>query len=117
MSLLADFPGLPPPDELLTLRSTYAMTLGKHVYLNDVSHLFINPNSALPPYLNLAFACIGRCLQGIDSLSTSTNNAPNLSDPDSATQFFHAGSKIFSVMVETDNREARTVELVLSVES
>ena len=115
MSVLASFPEIPSASVLISLRLSYGRTLGNHVYLGDTSLPFLKAKTALPPYLNLAFACIGSCLQPIDpSFSTTSDVVPPL-DPSLTMQLFHASSKVFTVMVETDNREARTVELILSV--
>ncbi len=69
----------------------------------------------LPPYLRLSLACFASCLSpSPESVATVSVRIPAVHS-DAGKALFSAGVKVWGVMLEVDNREARKVESVMAV--
>ena len=112
MSVLEDFPEIPSVPDMMLLRSSFATTMAQHVYMRGACQRFLDPSQPLPPYLSLAIACVGSELH---SIAPANNELQLQMDPLLTGRLFQGSLKTMSVMVETDNSEARTIETVLAV--
>ena len=116
-SILSDFPPVIPRQLVQERRACFFRTFKNHVFLRKVP---INPthNAKFPPSLEYAFVCFGEVLLSID-VPSEQNLHSNRSPPEnlsvSPTQLFFAGSKLDVLLVETDNRQSRSINVVLSV--
>ena len=110
MALLSSVPELPPEDELAQLQDAFFTSFKSHIYMNVVE--VGNSSNALPPYLQLALASISAATSPVafEYLSRTT-----ISSADLSADLFIAGFNVWSVMLETDNREARLHEAVVAV--
>lgn len=113
LSVLADFPPLPSSSDLADLRAVYATTWCAHAYFNREPIPEVNAAS-LPPYLSIAYACIGSILYSIFP-SRDHNARSDLRSSGLARDLFLAGYKLSTFMVEVDNRQSRTSETILAV--
>ena len=68
-----------------------------------------------PPYLRLSLACLASCLSSSPEVSATLSERSHASRADAARSLFLAGLKMWGVMLEVDNREARKVETVMAV--
>lgn len=98
-------PPIPPEDELSRLQAAFIETFGKHVFVRDIDT--VQPTGiSTPPYLQLALACMTSAASG----PISPTGRLDVSSED----IFAAGTDIWAVMVEVDNREARLLDAVVS---
>ncbi|CRG82907.1 hypothetical protein PISL3812_00254 [Talaromyces islandicus] len=100
VALLSDFPqGLPPQSEVIRLRNIFANCYSGHPFLN---RLPLPPPSrgSVAPTLPLAIACLA---------SVHANN-----DPAEAKDLFLATFSLWSSIMEVDNREARSLDLLMT---
>jgi len=69
----------------------------------------------LAPYLRLSLACLASCLSpSPESFATVSESIPSVKS-DGGKALFLAGVKVWEVMLEVDNREARKFESVMAV--
>lgn len=69
----------------------------------------------LPPYLRLSRACLASCLlSSLEPFATASQRSP-ADHSDTGSALFTAGVKVWELMLEVDNREARKVESVMAV--
>ncbi|KAJ9609572.1 hypothetical protein H2200_005899 [Cladophialophora chaetospira] len=106
MAILYDFPELPDEPVLISLEQSFFTRFHDHVMINELP-LQKQPQQVLPPYLRLAVACL--------SCAASYDESPLQEPRDIARKLFLAGDRLWAVMLEVDNSEARTLESVISV--
>ncbi|KAK4551892.1 hypothetical protein LTR86_010793 [Recurvomyces mirabilis] len=114
MSLLADFPELPPSNDLKQLRSVFSTAYGSQIHVKELA-IAGSADAALPPYLLIAFACIGSTLYHTMPASDGRRSGPDLGSRQLARDLFYAGYQLSTFMVEVDNRLSRTLETVLGI--
>ncbi len=100
LALLSDFPAIPTPAELDSLKEIFAKCYGTHVFLGRLPIPHSSRESTVPP-LRLATACIA---------SLHAGHAPS-----EARDLFLAGGKLWAVMMEVDNRESRSLDWLVAV--
>lgn len=105
LSLLYDFPQLPSEDVISELQRSFASKFGAHPLLNTLP-VPLSSQGAVVPFFRLSLACLARA-------AASSPGPPKT--PDVMRDLYFAGARLWNVMVEVDNREARTLEGVLSV--
>lgn len=106
MALISSgLPPVPPDDQLSSLQGAFVETFGKHVFIRDLEAVRWTAAN-IPPYLQLALACMAVAVSGPFTLE-------NVSHASSA-DLFVAGVDLWAVMVEVDNREARSLDAVIS---
>lgn len=101
LAILSDFPEkLPPPDEMVYLREVFSKCCPGHPFLE---RLPIAPPShtTMAPPLHFAIGCMA-------SIHARR-------EPDEAANLFMASRGLWGVTMECDNREARSVELLVTV--
>jgi hypothetical protein len=103
MAFLSDTLPMPPEDELLRLQGEFYTSFKQHIFINSVD--VTGTSDIIPPYLQLALACIS----SVTSPLAGTNENLNGSD------IFLTGAHLWGVMLEVDNREARLLEAVVAV--
>jgi hypothetical protein len=110
MALLSSVPELPPEDDLTRLQGAFCATFKNHIFMSAID---IGPSAAvLPPYLQLAMASISAITSPI---TINYLSGTSKSTTESSSDLFVAAVSVWSVMLETDNREARLLEAVLAV--
>jgi hypothetical protein len=112
MLLLPEHPAYPPEHEMVHLQAQFQKTLKRHIFINTMD-LLDSPMSALPPYLQLAIACLASATSPLDG-SGLYAMGNEISRVDISSDLFAAGVNLWSVMLEVDNREARLVEAVVA---
>ena len=114
LTLLSGFPDIPDSEELGSLESSFWALSKKFIFLRAISM----PGSfreLLPPYLRLSLASLASCLSpSPESFDTASERTPAVQS-DAGKALFSAGAKVWGVMLEVDNREARKVESVMAV--
>ena len=75
----------------------------------------VNSRELSPPFLRLSLACLAACLSSSPEVSATLLERSYASRADAARSLFLAGLKLWAVMLEIDNREARKVETVMAV--
>lgn len=114
LTLLSNLPDIPDSEELGRLESSFRALSKKFIFLRAISM----PGSSrelLPPYLRLSLACFASCLSpSPESFATVSERIPAVQS-DAGKALFSAGVKVWGVMLEVDNREARKVESVMAV--
>jgi len=114
VTLLSDFPDIPDLEELGSLESSFWALSKKFIFLRAVS-MSGSSREPLPPYLRLSLACLASCLSpSPESFATVSERIPSVKS-DIGKALFSAGVKVWEVMLEVDNREARKVESVMAV--
>lgn len=111
--MLSDVPTMPPEDEMARLQASFFDSFN-HIFLDgvDVADWSSNP---LPPYLQVALACLGAAASG-SATNTGAYAVTNTSDhADASAGLFLAAARLWTVIVEVDNREARMLEAVIAV--
>lgn len=100
LAILKDFPQLPTEDRMNQLHESFVAMLPGYMFLSRLP--FNAPSHGLlAPPLRLAMACLGAI-----SLQNSGQEANDL---------FIAGNGLWVVTMETDNREARSLNMVMAV--
>lgn len=113
--MLSDVPTMLPEDELARLQASFFASYN-HIFLDgvDVASWSSNP---LPPYLQVALACLGAAASS-PSANTGAYAVTNGTDqPDVSAGLFIAATRLWTVIIEVDNREARMLEAVVAVRS
>ena len=96
------FPRLPGQDELMQSHQVFLTHCCDHAFFTGLARLFPSAAQVAMP-LRLAIACVASvCVR------KSENEGEDL---------FVAGMKLWSVILEVDNREARSLEMLLAVRS
>ena len=103
MVLLSNVPPIPNEDELARLQASFVDTFQRHFLLSCIG-TGINATGLVPPYLQIAQACIASVIASDNPASATTSYA-----------LFISGAHLWSVMLEVDNREARLTEAVIAV--
>lgn len=113
MVLLSDVPEIPSEEELERLGAVFFTSFKQHILLAavDMADSFSN---LLPPYLQLAIACLGSAISCSQDINVSPTATDTIHGEESANIFF-TGVNLWSVMLEVDNRETRLLEAVVAV--
>ena len=106
MALLSDVPALPNDAELARSAAAFSSTFRMHVFLDTLRRDWSVPDSA-PPYLELALACM--------ALATESRSQLSGGHADVAGDVFHCGVNLWPVMLEVDNRLARSLDGLVAV--
>ena len=106
MILLSKVPTLPSDDDLDCLRRSFSFNFGRHIFVKDFEPASYSVNGLTPPYLQLALACIASVFSG--SVDSGARKAVS-------SDLFIAGVNVWAVMLEVDNREARSSKAVVAV--
>jgi hypothetical protein len=107
MILLASgLPSIPPEEQLAMLESEFYNTVRNHLYIRDVEALRSPTVSTRPPYMQLALACTAAAAKA----QVINENGFDVS----SANLFVAGVDLWGVMVEVDNREARSIDAVVA---
>ncbi|KAK6429178.1 hypothetical protein LTR95_014677 [Oleoguttula sp. CCFEE 5521] len=104
MILLSSLPTLPSDYDLSTISQSYAQIFEEHVFVKELGVGTLTV-SARPPHLQLAVACIAAAIS--DPIADVTEGSV-------ASDLFHAGLKLWTVILEVDNREARNARAILA---
>lgn len=112
MVLLSDVPATPSEEQLERLQGVFFTTFKQHIFMKAID-IVNSPLEILPPYLQYALACVGSMTSpDVDNVFTTPNGTIQA---DAAANLFVAGQKLWSVMLEVDNRETRLLEAVVAV--
>lgn len=107
LSLLYDFPQLPPNDVVEALQQSFDELFQAHPFLNALP--IPSPSQdPVNPFFRYSLACL---VSAAAAPPQQGQPIPN----QTAQDLFLAGTSLWNVMLEVDNREARTLEGVLSV--
>ncbi|KAK4556982.1 hypothetical protein LTR86_005963 [Recurvomyces mirabilis] len=106
MILLSDAPKLSAEDEIDRLASGFDNSWRNHVILRSIK-IGWTPTSSSLPYLRLALACL-------TALSENRNDGKGSASL-VAGNLFHCGASLATVMVEVDNRLARSIDTIIAV--
>nr|OQO24355.1 hypothetical protein B0A51_06639 [Rachicladosporium sp. CCFEE 5018] len=104
MILLSSLPKLPSDYDLSTISHSYAQIFEEHAFVKELG-VGTLPVSARPPHLQLAIACVAAAISDPSVDGTEGSVAGDL---------FHAGLKLWIVILEVDNREARNAKAILA---
>lgn len=100
MALLLDFPDLPSQERIVSLYENFSTTLNTHIFLNQFP-LGQSCSDVTTPPLRLAVACLA-----------SMHARP----PDNESRhLFLAALDLWAFMTEVDNREARSLDMLMAV--
>lgn len=113
MVLLSDVPAILPEDDLARLQAAFLTSFKQHIFINTVD-VGDSPSSILPPYLQLAIACLSSVTSPLTS-ARAYGIGTGISQAEVPASLFLAGVNLWSVMLEVDNREARLLEAVVAV--
>lgn len=112
MVLLSDVSATPSEDQLERLQGVFFATFKQHIFIQAID-VVSSPSEIRPPYLQYALACVGSMTSpNVDNVFTTPNGTIQT---DAAASLFAAGQKLWSVMLEVDNRETRLLEAVVAV--
>ncbi|KAJ9641257.1 hypothetical protein H2204_002935 [Knufia peltigerae] len=112
MVLLSDVPATPSEEQLERLQGVFFTTFKQHIFMKAID-IVNSPLEILPPYLQYALACVGSMTSpDVDNVFTTPNGTIQA---DAAANLFVAGQKLWSVMLEVDNRETRLLEAVVAI--
>jgi hypothetical protein len=109
MALLTEVPALPSSEELSRLQNTFDLVFIQHIYVRDLA-IGSSQSSSTPPYLQLALACMASVFA--PSLITEVARSDL---PEASANLYLAGVDVWSIMLEVQNTEARTLDAVHSV--
>nr|OQO31130.1 hypothetical protein B0A51_02501 [Rachicladosporium sp. CCFEE 5018] len=104
MILLSSLPKLPSDYDLSTISHSYAQIFEEHAFVKELG-VGTLPVSARPPHLQLAIACVAAAISDPSVDGTEGSVAGDL---------FHAGLKLWIVILEVDNCEARNAKAILA---
>ena len=102
MAVLSNIPSVPPPNEITYLRQVFSISCASHIFFGRLPLPEPSREPIAPP-LRLAIACLA---------SVYLNQAE-----EESTKLFLAGMSLWTVIMEVDNREARSLELLMAVSS
>ncbi|KAJ4154907.1 hypothetical protein LMH87_000178 [Akanthomyces muscarius] len=89
-------------------RPLFQATFGRHLYVSSFQlDQYLRDDGMLPPYFDFALACLASRVS-----PQAHPRAGSMASP--AAKYFDVGLKLYIVTLELDNREARTVESVIS---
>ncbi|KAK1042990.1 hypothetical protein LTR74_018474 [Friedmanniomyces endolithicus] len=104
-----------PNDEILLQSLTsFNTSFKKHLFLDKCPLHSSMEGSLVPPYLQLAFACLACALSSEPDSAQDPSDHILSSTKHSAARLCRSGMTLWGVMMEVDNREARLVEAVLA---
>lgn len=111
LSTLADLPSFPPPEYARELYPTFVNAFQGQLFYDSVASM-----DTRIPYLTYACGCLAMVsLQndsGKNGMATFNGPAPT---KHSASEYFWVGTKILTLILEIDNREARIIETAVAV--
>jgi hypothetical protein len=105
------------PDEEILLKSltSFNTSFKKHLFLDRCPLHSSMEGSLVPPYLQMAFACLACALSSEPDAAQDSSDHILSFTKHSATRLCRSGMTLWGVMMEVDNRETRLVEAVLAV--
>jgi hypothetical protein len=112
--LLSNFPDIPDSEQLGNLEMSFWALSKKFVFLRAIS-MSGTFRELTPPYLRLSQACLATCLSPSSEISPKVSERSSSVRADAGKALFLAGLKVWGLMLEVDNREARKVEAVMAV--
>ena len=107
VALLSDVPALPSDDDLTALASSFSVTFRRHLFLNTLKFDWSASGTPPPPYLELALAYLAAACE---YRSRREEQFAILS-----SNVFRCGVSLWPVMVEVDNRQARSIDALIAV--
>lgn len=100
VSLLSSFPNHPLKSDLAHLRRVYTQVCNDHSFFRRISLPLVSREVVAPP-LSFGLACLG---------------AVHVRRPaEESRNLFIAGADLWAVMMEVDNREARSLDMITAV--
>ena len=112
--MLSSFPVIPNSEELAALELSFWALSKNFVFLRAIT-MPGTSRELTPPYLRLATACLASCLPSPSELSATNSGRSSATLSDVGLALYLAGFKVWAVMMEVDNREARKIEAVMAV--
>lgn len=117
MATLSDIPFLLDGDDLSQPRALFFNSFKSHVFLKTIGISQPSPSQITPPYLKIALACLGTaCSQRRQHGDGSQPDIP-VSGNSLSSDLCLSGLRLWGVIMEVDNREARVLEAILAVSS
>ena len=114
LNVILDFPTTPSAELLDELLARFSVTFKRHIFLEHVRIPAASYDS-LPPYLRYSMACLAAVSATHHRMDAPSTQALESLQEDTATPLFYAAVKLFTVMIELDNRLARKLESIISV--
>jgi hypothetical protein len=114
LALLSNFPDIPDSEELGALELSFWALSKNMVFLRAIS-MTDTSGQLKPPYLRLAMACLASCLAPSSEMSAMDSGRSLTIQSDAGSALCSAGFKVWGLMLEVDNREARKIEAVMAV--
>lgn len=115
MVILSDLPSLPNDEVLDRSHALFLNSFKRHLFLNRIAIPAPSSGRLIPPYLRLALACLGRTLSRVPQPLVAGPSPVSTSPEDLASNLCLSAMRLWGVMMEIDNREARLVDSVLAV--
>ncbi|KAK4935803.1 hypothetical protein LTR10_023210 [Elasticomyces elasticus] len=109
--MLSDVPTLLPEDEIARLQAAFFASFNQ-IFI-DAVNIAGTASDPLPPYLQIALACLG----SVSMPATSTSGyavANGIDQADLSADLFITAARLWTVIIEVDNREARMLEAVIA---
>ena len=113
LALLSNFPDIPDSEQLGNLELSFRALSNKFVFLRAIPMLRTS-KELTPSYVRLSLACLAACLSPSSEISANVLGRSS-ARVDAGKALFLAGLKVWGLMLEVDNREARKVEAVIAV--
>lgn len=115
MAVLLDLPS--PPDDVILDRSQalFHDSFKRHLFLNRIAIPAPSSGRLIPPYLKLSLACLGTTLSRDLRSSASRSPQASTSSEQLSSNLCVTAMRLWGVMMEIDNREARLIDSVLAV--
>ncbi|EXJ67492.1 uncharacterized protein A1O5_09505 [Cladophialophora psammophila CBS 110553] len=101
ISTLSNFPDLSSDYDVDSLQQFFSHRFDKHILINSLP-LPSQSQRSVPPYFKLALACL--------ACASSPGRSTEHGQGEKARKLFQAGNDLWTVILEVDNREARTLE-------
>ena len=115
MVILSDLPCLPADEVIDQLHALFLDSFKQHVFLNRITISAPSSGRITTPYLRLAMACLGTTLsKPRQTLVTGSSQVPT-SPEELASNLCWSAVRLWGVMLEIDNREARLIDSILAV--
>ncbi|KIV84103.1 hypothetical protein PV11_06076 [Exophiala sideris] len=109
--MLSDVPTLLPEDEIARLQAAFFASFNQ-IFI-DAVNIAGTASDPLPPYLQIALACLGSV--SMPATSTSGYAVTNgIDQADLSADLFLTAARLWTVIIEVDNREARMLEAVIA---
>ncbi len=114
LALLSNFPDLPDSEELEALELSFWALSKNLVFLRAIS-MPDTVGELRPPHLRLAMACLASSITASSQVSATDAGRSFATSVDAGPALCSAGFKVWALMLEVDNREARKIEAIMTV--